>query len=61
MRVTTALEIEIDHLAGVRHDHWQDAHAEITPAGLIRLGTDASAEGTAERELAHGTARLIRR
>ena len=37
MDVRAAEEAEIDHLAKVWYDGWQDAHAEIVPAELARL------------------------
>src|SRR5881398_350646 len=39
MDVRAAEEAEIDHLAKVWYDGWQDAHAEIVPAELARLRT----------------------
>jgi GNAT superfamily N-acetyltransferase len=39
MHVRAAEEAEIDHLAKVWYDGWQDAHAEILPAELARLRT----------------------
>lgn len=39
-RVATGAEI--DHLARVWHDGWQDAHAAIVPADLARLRTPES-------------------
>jgi GNAT superfamily N-acetyltransferase len=39
MLVRAAEEAEIDHLAQVWFDGWQDAHAQIVPAELIRLRT----------------------
>jgi ribosomal protein S18 acetylase RimI-like enzyme len=39
MDVRAAEETEIDHLARVWYDGWQDAHAEILPAELQRLRT----------------------
>src|SRR5262249_53070175 len=39
MIVRTAEEAEIDHLAIVWYDGWQDAHAQIVPAELKRLRT----------------------
>ncbi len=39
MEVRGAEETEIDHLAGIWYDAWQDAHAEILPATLTRLRT----------------------
>jgi len=38
MDVRAAEEAEIDHLAQVWYDGWQDAHAQILPAKLARLG-----------------------
>jgi hypothetical protein len=37
MDVRAAEEAEIDHLAKVWHDAWQDAHAQIVPAELTKL------------------------
>ena len=39
MDVRPAEEIEIDHLARLWYDSWQDAHARIVPAELTRLRT----------------------
>jgi GNAT superfamily N-acetyltransferase len=39
MDVRAAEEIEIDHLAKVWYDGWQDAHAQILPAELKRVRT----------------------
>jgi GNAT superfamily N-acetyltransferase len=39
MDVRAAQEREIDHLARVWYDGWQDAHAQILPEELIRLRT----------------------
>jgi GNAT superfamily N-acetyltransferase len=39
MDVRAAEEAEIDHLAQVWYDGWQDAHAQIVPAELQRLRT----------------------
>ncbi len=39
MRVRAAEEAEIDQLASVWYDGWQDAHAKILPAELARLRT----------------------
>jgi ribosomal protein S18 acetylase RimI-like enzyme len=39
MDVRPADESEVDHLAGVWHDGWHDAHARILPAELTRLRT----------------------
>jgi ribosomal protein S18 acetylase RimI-like enzyme len=39
VEVRGAEETEIDHLAGIWYDAWQDAHAEILPATLTRLRT----------------------
>jgi ribosomal protein S18 acetylase RimI-like enzyme len=39
MTVRVAEELEIDRLAKVWYDGWQDAHAEILPAELGRLRT----------------------
>lgn len=39
MRVRAAEPGEIDHLARVWHDGWQDAHARILPAELTRIRT----------------------
>ncbi len=40
--VRPADESEIDHLAKVWYEGWQDAHAAILPAELARLRTEAS-------------------
>ncbi|HEU5247505.1 MAG TPA: GNAT family N-acetyltransferase [Candidatus Udaeobacter sp.] len=42
--VRTAEEQEIDHLAELWYEGWQDAHAQIVPADLRRLRTLASFE-----------------
>jgi GNAT superfamily N-acetyltransferase len=42
MDVRAAQEIEINHLAQLWYDGWQDAHAKILPAELARLRTLAS-------------------
>lgn len=42
MEVRAAKESEIDQLAGIWYDGWQDAHAEILPEELKRLRTMAS-------------------
>lgn len=39
MSVRPAQAAEIDHLAKVWHDGWQDAHARILPAELTRIRT----------------------
>jgi GNAT superfamily N-acetyltransferase len=39
MDVRGAEAVEIDHLAKVWYDSWQDAHAQIVPAELTRLRT----------------------
>ena len=39
MGVRTAQEAEIDQLAKLWYDGWQDAHAQILPAQLTRLRT----------------------
>lgn len=39
MRVRDAEETEIESLARLWYDGWQDAHAAIVPPGLIRLRT----------------------
>lgn len=39
MRVRPAEAAEIDHLAKVWYDGWQDAHAQIMPAELTRIRT----------------------
>jgi ribosomal protein S18 acetylase RimI-like enzyme len=39
MSVRPAEEAEIDHLAQVWYDGWQDAHARILPAELTRIRT----------------------
>jgi GNAT superfamily N-acetyltransferase len=39
MNVRTAVESEIDLLARIWYDGWQDAHARIVPAELVRLRT----------------------
>jgi GNAT superfamily N-acetyltransferase len=40
--VRAAAETELDHLAGLWHDSWRDAHAAIVPAELTRRRTLAS-------------------
>ena len=39
MNVRDAEETEVDHLAKLWYDGWQDAHAKILPAELARLRT----------------------
>lgn len=39
MDVRAAEEVEVDHLARLWYDGWQDAHAQIVPAELKRLRT----------------------
>jgi ribosomal protein S18 acetylase RimI-like enzyme len=39
MSVRPAEAAEVDHLAKVWHDGWQDAHARILPAELVRIRT----------------------
>jgi ribosomal protein S18 acetylase RimI-like enzyme len=39
MHVRAAEERDVDHLARVWYDGWQDAHARIVPAELARLRT----------------------
>jgi len=39
MHVRAAEEADVDHLAKVWYDGWQDAHAKILPAALARLRT----------------------
>lgn len=39
VKVRDAEEAEIDRLARLWYDGWQDAHAEILPSGLVRLRT----------------------
>ncbi len=39
MDVRPAREVEIDHLAQLWYDGWQDAHARIVPEDLTRLRT----------------------
>lgn len=39
MKVRDAEETEVDHLAKLWYDGWQDAHAKILPAELARLRT----------------------
>jgi ribosomal protein S18 acetylase RimI-like enzyme len=39
MDVRAAEEVEIEHLARLWYDGWQDAHARIVPAELARLRT----------------------
>ena len=42
MNVRAAEPAELDHLAQVWYDGWQDAHLEILPAALRRFRTLAS-------------------
>lgn len=42
MDVRAAEETELDQLAGIWHDGWQDAHARILPAELARHRTPES-------------------
>jgi ribosomal protein S18 acetylase RimI-like enzyme len=39
LNVRTAVESEIDLLARIWYDGWQDAHARLVPAELVRLRT----------------------
>ena len=39
MEVRAAEEHEVDQLAAIWFDGWQDAHAQILPAELMRLRT----------------------
>jgi GNAT superfamily N-acetyltransferase len=39
MEIRPAHESEVDHLAQLWYDGWQDAHAQIVPADLARLRT----------------------
>jgi GNAT superfamily N-acetyltransferase len=39
LKVRSAEETEVEHLAKLWYDGWQDAHAEIVPAELTRLRT----------------------
>ena len=39
MEVRAAAESEVDYLAKLWRDGWHDAHAQITPAELVRLRT----------------------
>jgi GNAT superfamily N-acetyltransferase len=39
MNVRAAQEVDLDHLAKVWYDSWQDAHLQIVPAELTRLRT----------------------
>ena len=42
MTIRPADPNEIDHLAQLWHDGWQDAHARLAPPGLVRARTLAS-------------------
>ena len=39
MRVRPAAEAEIDHLARLWHEGWNDAHGKLAPEGLLRART----------------------
>ena len=39
MSVRTASEAEIDHLARLWHEGWNDAHGKLAPAGLVQART----------------------
>ena len=53
MSVRPAEVVEIDHLAKVWFDGWQDAHARILPAELTRIRTLESFRERLETSLAH--------
>ena len=52
MSVRSAEAAEIDHLAKVWYDGWQDAHARILPAELTRIRTLESLRDRLEAALA---------
>ena len=51
MDVRPAEEEDIDHLARVWYDGWQDAHAKILPAELARVRTLESFRSRLEEAL----------
>ena len=51
--VRTADAGELDQLARVWYDAWQDAHAAIVPAALTRLRTLESFRGRLQADLQH--------
>jgi GNAT superfamily N-acetyltransferase len=53
MDVRAATRTEIDHLARLWYDGWQDAHAEILPAELKRRRTLESFRERLQAALAH--------
>jgi GNAT superfamily N-acetyltransferase len=53
MTVRFATEAELDHLAKVWYDGWQDAHAAIVPAELKRLRTLESFRRRLQAALVH--------
>lgn len=53
MHVRNADAVEIDRLARVWYDGWQDAHAAIVPAELARVRTLESFRDRLEEALAH--------
>jgi GNAT superfamily N-acetyltransferase len=60
MSVRSAEAAEIDHLAQVWCDGWQDAHARILPAELTRIRTaEARGSGVAAALVADAEARLV--
>jgi GNAT superfamily N-acetyltransferase len=42
MSVRPATEAEIDHLARLWHEGWNDAHGKLAPAGLVKARTIAT-------------------
>jgi GNAT superfamily N-acetyltransferase len=53
MDVRAAEEAEVDHLARVWYDAWQDAHAQIVPAELTRARTLDSLRDRLQAALSH--------
>ena len=53
MHVRAAEDLEIDQLARVWFDGWQDAHAQIVPAELTRLRTLESFRDRLQAALPH--------
>ena len=53
MNVRAAEASEIDRLAGIWYDGWQDAHALIVPAELVRLRTRESFRDRLQAALAN--------
>jgi hypothetical protein len=60
--VRPATEAEIDHLARLWHEGWNDAHGKLAPAGLVQARTIATfRDRLAAALIADGEARLAAR